>query len=50
MGDEELEALKAPIQTGWLTRTKVSEFEKEFSEIYKTCYCILVPLQLYIWH
>lgn len=43
MGDEELEALKAPIQTGWLTSgPKVSEFEKEFSEIHNVKHAIAV--------
>lgn len=33
MGDEELEALKEPIQTGWLTSgPKVRQFEKNFAE------------------
>lgn len=43
MGDEELEALKDPIQSGWLTSgPKVREFEKEFAKIHKVNHAIAV--------
>ncbi len=43
MGDEELEALKDPIQSGWLTAgPKVREFEKEFAKIHNVKHAIAV--------
>ena len=43
MGDEELEALKDPIQSGWLTSgPKVREFENEFAKIHNVKHAIAV--------
>ena len=53
MGDEELEALKDPIQSGWLTSgPKVREFENEFAKIHNVNMLSQspVPQQLCIWH